>query len=101
MPTKPKLSAPSRQRLEDLRGERIRPERVAMFLRGAAAFTPEQIEQLKNDGADIRTRAGIVLTADVPLDAVERVIGHDFVVASELSSPLYPEPKQDPSGDRE
>ena len=69
-----------------------------MFLRGASAFSPEQIETLKSDGATIRTRAGAVLTIDVPLDAVERVLDHEFVVASELSSPLYPESAIDPSG---
>jgi len=62
-----------------------------MFLRGVGAFSPEQIDELKNDGATIRTRAGAVMTIDVPLDNVERVLDHEFVVASELSSPLYPE----------
>ena len=50
---------------------------------------------LKNDGATIRTRAGQVVTIDVPLEAVERVLDHEFVVASELSSPLYPEHNED------
>ena len=91
MPTKSKLGAPGRQRLEHLRGELVKPLRVSMFLRGASAFSAEQIEMLKRDGATIRTRAGAVLTIDVPLDAVERVLDHEFVVASELSSPLYPD----------
>jgi hypothetical protein len=35
------------------------------------------------------------LTVDVPIDAVERVLAHDFIVASELSSPLYDERSDD------
>ena len=97
MATRPKLGAPSRQRLEALRGERVKPERVSMFLRGASAFSAQQIDELENDGVTIRTRAGVVMTVDVPIDAVERVLEHDFVVASELSAPLYPEPNRDPS----
>lgn len=95
MATKPKLGAPGRQRLEQLRGERLKPSHVSMFLRGAAAFSTEQIDELQNDGATIRTRAGAIITADVPLDNVERVLDHEFVVASELSAPLYPEPHND------
>jgi hypothetical protein len=91
MPTKPKLGAPGRQRLEQLRGASIKPQRISMFLRGAAVFSSEQIDVLKGDGATIRTRAGAVLTIDVPLDAVERVLDHEFVIASEISSPLYPD----------
>ena len=72
-----------------------------MFLRGAAPFSPEQIDELKNDGATIRTRAGQVVTIDVPLEAVERVLDHEFVVASELSSPLYPERNDDAPSDPE
>jgi len=97
MPTKPKLGAPSRHRLEQLLNERVKPQRVSMFLRGAAAFSPQQIDELKSDGVTIRTRAGVVMTVDVPLDAVERVLDHDFVIASELSAPLYPESKREPS----
>jgi hypothetical protein len=33
----------------------------------------------------------VVVTLDVGLDSVERIPDHDFVVASEISSPLYPE----------
>ena len=91
MSTKPKLGAPGRQRLEQLRGEPLKPSHVSMFLRGAAAFSPEQIDQLRNAGATIRTRAGAVITIDAPLDDVERILDHEFVIASELSAPLYPD----------
>ena len=70
-----------------------------MFLRATTPFSPEQLRLLEADGATIRTRAGKVVTADVPLDAVERVLNHDFVVASELSAPLYPERGDDPPAD--
>lgn len=97
MSTRSKLAAPGRLRLEQLRAEPVKPDRVALFLRGAGIFSPEQIGALEHDGATIRTRAGVVLTVDVPLDAVERVLAHDFVVASELSSPLYPETSAGPA----
>jgi hypothetical protein len=77
------------------------PERVSMLLRGASVFSPDQIGELEGDGAKIRTRAGVVLTIDVPLEAVERVLDHEFVVASELSAPLYPERGDDPRSDSE
>ena len=90
MPANSKLGAPSRQKLQQLRAAGS-PGRVSMFLRGDRPFSPEQVDVLKNDGATIRTRAGLVMTVDLPLDAVERVLDHDFIVASELSSPLYDE----------
>ena len=92
MPPTTKLGAPGRRQLEQLRESgSTAAQRVSLFLRGAAVFTPEQLELLKQDGASIRTRAGLVVTIDVPLDAVERILDHDFVIASELSAPLYPE----------
>jgi hypothetical protein len=94
MPADSKLGAPSRQRLQQLRAAGS-SERVSMFLRGARPFSPEQVDVLKSDGASIRTRAGLVLTVDVPIDAVERILAHDFIVASELSSPLYDERSDD------
>jgi len=93
---KSKLGAASRHRLAQLRASGdTAPPRLAIFLRGAGQFTPEQLDQLEKDGATIRTRAGSVVTVDLPLADVERVLEHDFIVAADLSSPLYPE-----SGDR-
>jgi hypothetical protein len=77
--------------LAGLRAEGVGPSRVSMFVRGAAVFSPDEVRALENDGATIRTNAGVVMTIDVPLDSVERVLDHEFVIASELSSPLYPE----------
>ena len=74
---------------------------VSMFLRGATPFSPEQLGMLEDDGATIRTRAGPVVTVDVPLDAVERVLDHEFVVASELSAPLFYEHDHERSSDVE
>jgi hypothetical protein len=97
-----KLGAPSRHRLQELRAHGSRgPERVALFLRGASPFSPEQIEALEKDGATVRTKAGHVVTADVPLEAVERIAEHEFVVACEVSGPLYPEGGDEPSSDAE
>jgi hypothetical protein len=91
MPERSKLGAPSRLQLGRLRETAPPHHTVSMLLRGARPFSPEQLDALRRDGATIRTHAGPVLTIDVPLAAAERVLEHDFVVASELSTPLYPE----------
>ena len=82
-----------------LRGDAIKPHRVSMLLRGVAPFSPEQVDELQSDGVTVRTRAGVVMTVDVPLDAVERVLAHDFIRSSELSGALYPEATPDASRD--
>lgn len=87
-----KLAAPSREQLERVKQEStLRSGRVSMFVRGRERFSPEQIAQLKNAGATIRTNAGLVVTLDVDVQSVERLLSHDFVIASEFSSPLYPD----------
>jgi hypothetical protein len=91
VPDRSKLGAPSRMRLQQLRDSAPPHQAVSMLLRGAKPFTLEQLDALKSDGATIRTHAGLVVTIDVPLAAAERVLDHAFVVASELSMPLYPE----------
>ena len=67
------------------------PQRLSLFLRAAASFSPEQLDQLKSEGATIRTCADAVATIDVPLAAVDRVLQHEFIVSAQISSPLYPE----------
>lgn len=72
-----------------------------MLLRGSAAFSSDELEILRRDGAQIRTTAGDVISADVPVQAVHAVTNHDFVVAAELSQPLYPEKPAAPFSDVE
>lgn len=62
---------------------------VSMLLRGRAEFSPSELKELADDGAQIRTRAGDIVSADVPVGAVDRVLAHDFIVSGELSQPLY------------
>jgi hypothetical protein len=76
-------------------------ERVSLLLRGAAAFTADQLEILRRDGAQIRTTAGDVVSADVPVRAVRAVTDHDFVVKAELSQPLFYEKPTAPFSDAE
>lgn len=59
-----------------------------------APFSEDQLAILLRDGATVRTRSGVVIVLDVPLEAVERILAHQFVVASERSSPLYPESRE-------
>jgi hypothetical protein len=72
-----------------------------LLLRGSDVFTAEQLEILKRDGAEIRTTAGDVVSADVPLKAVRAVTDHDFVTAAELSQPLFYEKPTAPFSDVE
>jgi hypothetical protein len=67
---------------------------VSILLRGKGKFDPGQMTALKADGVHIRTVAGDVLSADVPLDALSRVEGHDFVTSIEISTPLYTEERE-------
>jgi hypothetical protein len=90
MPARDKLGAPGRHRLQQLEGASDTASApVSLLLRGREPFSPEQIDQLVRAGARVRTQAGDVLTADVPAHAVDRVLGHDFVMVAEISSPLY------------
>lgn len=87
-----KLSSSSRYRLEKHRAANTTDsQRIQLLLRGAGALLPEQINELIAHGARIRARAGTVVTIDVALDAVERVLDLEFVLTAELASPLHPE----------
>ena len=87
-----KLDAPSRRRLTQLReAEGAASQPIAVFIRGATPLSPDQLDQLKADGATLRTCTGVVATIDVALDALERVLRHEFIVSAQVSSPLYTE----------
>jgi hypothetical protein len=94
-----KLDARARRLLAGL--ESSPTQTVSLLLRGAAAFTADQLETLRRDGAQIRTTAGDVVSADVPLKAVRAVTDHEFVVNAELSQPLFYEKPAAPFSDVE
>lgn len=76
-------------------GEHEATERVNLLLQVTPDFSPVQRAQLEADGLHIRTEAGDVLTADGPIEALERVDRHDFVRAIQVSGPLYTEASQE------
>jgi hypothetical protein len=94
-----KLGPQARRLLSGL--ESASDETVSLLLRGAAPFTENQLDTLRRDGARIRTTAGDVVSADVPLKAVRAVTDHDFIVNAELSQPLFYEKPTAPFSDVE
>ena len=82
-----KLGPQARRLLSGL--ESSSDETVSLLLRGTAPFTENELEILRRDGAQIRTTAGDVVSADVPVKAVRAVTDHEFVVNAELSQPLF------------
>lgn len=97
MDTRQKLGAPGRHHLRQLEeGSDSSTPRLSLFLRGREAFSPVQLAELERDGAQIRTTAGNILTADVPVEAVDRVLSHDFIVSGDVSAPLYLESEGEP-----
>ncbi len=95
-----KLRASGRDVLERLRGKDPSTV-VSMLLRARAALSPSELKALADDGVRVRTQAGDVISADVAVGAVDRVLAHDFIVSCELSQPLYPESASEPGGDAE
>jgi hypothetical protein len=87
-PGRSKLDAPSRQRLRALMAAGS-PPGVALFLSATAPLSDRDVEALARAGATVRTIAGTVLTADVPLEALDRVLEHPFIVRAQISPALY------------
>jgi hypothetical protein len=89
-----KLDPRARQLLAAVEGSAVvedLPTEVSVLIQGEGAFSDEQLETLREEGARVRTVAGDVLTAGVPVAALGRIAEHGFVVRLELSGPLYPE----------
>jgi hypothetical protein len=87
-----KLDAPSRHLLAQLEDSSAEGEQeVGVLLRVRAGLTESQLDALRADGARIDTVAGEVLGGTVPLAALPALARHDFVVAVQLSQPLWPE----------
>lgn len=83
-----KLGSTARRLLQEPGGATTE---VGVLVRGSAAFTPPQLEELRQMGAHVRTVAGDVLTADVPVKQLNALAGCDFVIQVEVSQPLYPD----------
>jgi hypothetical protein len=94
-----KLGPQARRLLSNL--ESSSDETVSLLLRGTAPFTENELEILRRDGARIRTTAGDVVSADVPVKALRAVTDHEFVVNAEVSQPLYYEKPAPPFSDVE
>lgn len=100
MDERQKLAAPGRHQLRVLEEQPDSgSQRVSLFLRGRSAFSSAELAELRQDGAHIRTAAGNILTIDVPISAVDRVLSHDFVLSGDVSRALYPERKDEPNID--
>ena len=92
IPIRSKLDAPSRRRLAQLLQDGQSTSRqISLLVRGTGPFLEKQLDQLKGDGATIRTVAGAVCTIDVPLAAVDRVLQHQFIMTAQISSRFYEE----------
>jgi hypothetical protein len=97
MSERQKLAAPGRHQLQLLEEDPGSGSRyVSLFLRGHSPFSSEELAELVQDGVKIRTAAGNILTIDVPISSIDRVLSHDFVVSGDLSGPLYPEREDEP-----
>jgi hypothetical protein len=97
-----KLDARSRQMLSEQSDREALPAEVSVLVRGERAFSEPELEALRGAGAQIRTVAGDVLTASVATEAIEELASQPFVVALEVSQPLYPdEPGAPPAPDVE
>jgi hypothetical protein len=81
----------------DAAGEAETPSTIGVLLRGRQSFSPSQLAALEAAGARIRTTAGDVCTADVPVRALERVAELDFVLQIQPSQPLHPERPDQPA----
>jgi hypothetical protein len=88
---KAKLDARARHLLATRRGDAESGAEVGVLVQGVEPFAEDQLEALRHDGAELRSVAGDVLSANVSLDRLEAITDHDFVKRVEVSAPLYPE----------
>ncbi len=84
-----KLAPTLRLRLSQLSSE-ANPQ-INILLRTTSVLTAEQRSQLEANGANVRTVAGDIVTASIPLRQTLALAELDFVRYIELSGPLYPE----------
>jgi hypothetical protein len=68
---------------------------VAVFLRVEGTLDQARRSTLEAFDVEVRTVAGDVVTANLPLSSISRLVALDFVEYVELSGPLYPEKGND------
>jgi hypothetical protein len=71
---------------------------VNIMLRGRMEFTPDQLQELRSMGVQVRTISGDVLAAETPLTTLAGLSDLDFVVSVAVSRPLFYEDPDQPSG---
>lgn len=95
-----KLGSSARQLLEQSSlGAPPPAAKVGVLVRGVTAFSPHQLDLLRAKGAQVRTVAGDVVTADIAIENLRDLTGFDFVVNIEFSQPLYPDSGTASGGD--
>jgi hypothetical protein len=87
-----KLGSVLKRLIGDAADRDDRPVNVLVQLRDA--LSPSDEPALRALGAQIRARAGDVLTMTVPLHHLTALAAMDVVVSIEASGPLYPEAKK-------
>lgn len=93
-----KLSPETKRKLSELSAEE--PQLVSVLVQIVGRLGPERRSQLEAVGAEVRTVAGDVVTATVPVGEIRQVAELDFVRSLEVSRPLYPESESEETGQR-
>jgi hypothetical protein len=93
-----KLSPETKRKLSELSAKE--PQLVSVLVQIDGRLGPERRSQLEAVGAEVRTVAGDVVTATVPVGGIGQVAEQDFVRSLEVSRPLYPESEGEETGQR-
>lgn len=84
-----KLDAPGRHLLSRMaEGDADAETEVSVLVRGHDAFSGPQLAALRDEGAEVRTVAGDILTASIKAAALPALVDHDFVAQVQLSQQL-------------
>ncbi|NUT48170.1 MAG: hypothetical protein HOV94_12800 [Saccharothrix sp.] len=84
-----KLDAPGRHLLSRVaEGDADAESEVSVLVRGREAFSDPQLAALRDEGAEVRTVAGDVLTASIKVASLPALVDHDFVAQVQVSQQL-------------
>ena len=84
-----KLDAPGRHLLSRVaEGDADAETEVSVLVRGQDAFSEPQLAALRDEGAEVRTVAGDVLTASIKVASLPALVDHDFVAQVQVSQQL-------------
>ena len=101
-----KLSSDARQLIDAMaldQGAVETPAETDVLVRTKRQVSSDDRSALESLGATVRTVAGDILTARVPVDRLDELAELDVVTYVEISRPLVPERTQEespPAGDR-